>query len=64
MGQSVISKEMTINQIIRLYPQTMEIFNRFDVDICCGGNRSITTAAAEENVDLDDLLGALNAAAS
>jgi regulator of cell morphogenesis and NO signaling len=59
----MITKQMTINEMIRLHPESMEVLNRFDVDLCCGGNRTIEAAASEDGVVLDDLLAALNAAA-
>ncbi len=57
----MISGDMTINEIIRIHPETMEVLNRFDVDLCCGGHRTIAQAAEEEGLDVSDLLGALNA---
>ncbi len=54
---------MSINEIIRKYPNTMGVFNRFNVDSCCGGARSLKSVAEEDRVDLRALIDALNEAA-
>ncbi len=60
----MISGDMTINDVIRAHPETMEVINRFDVDLCCGGNRTIDQAAAEDGVEASVLLAAMNAVVS
>ena len=54
-----ITPEMSINDIIRKYPNTMGVFNRFNVDSCCGGARSLKVVAAEDKLDLQELIKAL-----
>ena len=54
-----ITKEMTINRVIELYPQTIGVFNRFNVDSCCGGSEMLERAAARDGADLERLLEAL-----
>ncbi len=58
-----ITPEMSINEIIRKYPNTMGVFNRFNVDSCCGGARSLKSVAEEDRVDLNELIDALVKAA-
>ena len=58
-----IRPEMTINQVLRLYPQVMGVFNTFRMDSCCGGARSLEQAAQEDGADLEELLAALRQAA-
>lgn len=50
---------MSINEIIRKYPNTMGVFNRFNVDSCCGGARSLKSVAEEDKVNLQELIDAL-----
>lgn len=57
-----ITREMTVNQVIKLYPGTIGVFNKFNIDACCGGNRSIEQAAKEDKADLEVLMMALNSA--
>lgn len=59
-----ITREMTVNQVLKLYPKTVGVFNKFNIDACCGGNRSIEQAAKEDKADLEALVSALNNAAS
>lgn len=54
-----ITKEMTVNQVLKLYPKSVGVFSKFNIDSCCGGNRSLEQAAREDKVVLEDLLTAL-----
>ncbi|MEK7847633.1 MAG: DUF542 domain-containing protein [Chloroflexota bacterium] len=58
-----ITEDMTINQLLRLYPQAMGVFNTFRMDSCCGGARSLGEAAREDGSDIRELLDALKRAA-
>ena len=57
-----ITPDMSINDIIRKYPNTMGVFNRFNLDSCCGGARSLKVVAGEDKVDLQELIKALKEA--
>ncbi len=59
----LITSEMSLNEVIRKYPSTIGVFNRFNVDSCCGGARSLEMVAREDKVDLQDLINALKEAA-
>ena len=60
MNQALsIDQELSVNEVMKRYPATMEIFNRFGIDTCCGGNASVTEAARRDAVDLDSLLEAI-----
>lgn len=52
---------MTINEVIKKYPETMKVFNKHKVDSCCGGAESIATTAAVSNSDIPKLMADLNA---
>lgn len=58
----LITKDMIINEVINKYPQTIAVFNKFNVDACCGGGQSIEKTATADKVDVDALLKALNEA--
>lgn len=58
-----ISGDMTINDVIRKYPRTMAVFNRYHLDSCCGGARTVKEEAGHTGVDLNEVLRALNEAA-
>ncbi len=55
-----ITKDMTVNQVLKLYPKTVGVFNTFNIDSCCGGNRSIEQASKEDKAALEELLSTLN----
>ncbi|MGK7344342.1 MAG: DUF542 domain-containing protein [Candidatus Nitrospinota bacterium M3_3B_026] len=59
----VITKEMTINDVVQKHPGTMKVFNQYNLDSCCGGAQSIGEAAAAAGADLEKVLEDLNAAA-
>ncbi len=61
--QILIPPTMSVNKAIRLFPDTVAIFNQFGIDACCGGEASIAQAAERDGADAITLLGALNRAA-
>ena len=52
-------RESTVNEIIRLHPATVEVFNRFGIDACCGGAAPVSDAAVRDGADADALVAAL-----
>lgn len=58
--EHVIDGQMTLNEIVARYPQTLEVFQLFGMDTCCGGALPLVVAAAHHNRDLPTLLAALN----
>lgn len=59
-----ITQAMVVNDAIKLYPDTIGVFNKFHIDSCCGGAVSIEDAAKRDKADLDALLKKLNEAAN
>ena len=56
---SAIPAELTVNQLIRNVPSTVQIFNDFGIDACCGGAVRIAEAAQRDGADVNALLSAL-----
>jgi regulator of cell morphogenesis and NO signaling len=52
---------LSVNDAIRLYPETISVFNDFGIDTCCGGADPIAEAARRDGADLEALLAALAA---
>lgn len=50
---------LTVNEVIRAVPESVEVFNRFGIDACCGGALPIREAAARDGADPEELLAAL-----
>lgn len=59
-----ITKDVIVNDCIKLYPKTIGVFTQFKIDSCCGGAVSIEAAAKRDGADLDAILATLDAAAS
>lgn len=62
-AEAKITEAMVVNDAIRLYPPTVEVFTRFNIDSCCGGAVSIKEAAERDGAPLAEILDALNDAA-
>ena len=63
MAEINITPDMSLNDVIRKYPTTIGVFNRFNIDSCCGGARSLRDMAAQDKVELDVFMQALKEAA-
>ena len=59
-----ISKEIVVNDCIKFYPKTIGVFTAFKIDSCCGGAVPIEDAAKRDGAQIEDLMAALNVAAS
>lgn len=58
-----ITKESNIAKIVAENYRYATIFKEAGIDFCCNGNRSIADACERKNIDSDDLMNKLNAAA-
>lgn len=58
-----VTKNIVVNDCIKLYPKTIGVFTQFKIDSCCGGAVSIEDAAKRDGAPLEELLAALNRAA-
>lgn len=59
-----VNKDMVVNDCIKLFPKTIGVFTQFHIDSCCGGAVSIEDAARRDGAPLNELMAALEAAAS
>lgn len=55
----LLDETMSVNEVMALHPETIEVFNRFGVDTCCGGGARVRDAAHRDGADADALLEAL-----
>lgn len=44
--------QVTVNEMIARHPETVAVFNLFEIDTCCGGAVSIRAAAERDGADL------------
>lgn len=49
-----------IGEIVNAFPKAADIFKEYKVDFCCGGNRPLSEAIKEQNVNETELLNKLN----
>jgi regulator of cell morphogenesis and NO signaling len=54
-----IDPSWTINDVIAKYPDTISVFNSFGLDLCCGADEKLSTAAEEAAIDSEALMSAL-----
>lgn len=58
-----ITADMTVNETVQRYPDTLPHFAALGIDTCCGGAKPIQEAARRHGADPDQLLARLNEAA-
>ncbi len=63
MTEQKVTKDVIVNDCIKLYPNTIGVFTEFNIDSCCGGAVSIEDAAARDGADLEAMLAEINARA-
>lgn len=49
----------SVNEVIRRHPATVEVFNRFGIDACCGGAEAVGDAARRDGADPVAVVAAL-----
>lgn len=54
-----ISANMLVKDLVNELPKSSDVFKRFRIDFCCGGNISLTAAALENNVEVSTLMDEL-----
>lgn len=59
MGFKIDSK-ITVGEIVKNNYQTAEVFKRYKIDFCCGGNKTINEACSDKNIAVDELTTALS----
>ena len=59
---TAIAAGWSVNETLLRHPVSIQVFNAFGVDACCGGAATLEQAAAEAGVPTDVLLHALELA--
>jgi regulator of cell morphogenesis and NO signaling len=54
-----LPSDMTVNDVVRLWPATVAVFNSYGIDACCGGAVPVPQAAARDGADPAALMHAL-----
>ena len=50
-----ITSEIPVARLATLHPATIRVFQKHDIDFCCGGKRPLAEACAERGVDFETL---------
>jgi len=59
---TTITSDMKVGEIVRNWPQTMQVFRSHGLNLQCGGTHSVAFAAGKHGFDLEKFLAELNAA--
>ena len=58
---ATITGEARVADVARIWPETMKVFARYKLDLCCGGGHPLNVVASKHGLDLERLLAELNA---
>lgn len=56
-----ITASTTIGDIVAAHPSSVRVFQRYGVDFCCGGKRTLETVCREKGLSLTEVAGAIEA---
>lgn len=51
-----IDTGIALREIVRLYPATLSLFDRSNVDLCCEAGLALSIAASQHNLGLNQFL--------
>lgn len=55
-----VAPDWTVNDVMRCVPSSIGVLNGFGIDTCCGASDTLTVAAENARVSLDQLVHELN----
>lgn len=61
MVVKMITKDMTVEEVLRKYPQTKQVLLAHGFCDCCGGNLTLEEGARARSINIENLLRLLNA---
>ncbi|GBE18718.1 MAG TPA: DUF1858 domain-containing protein [Euryarchaeota archaeon] len=56
----MITKEMTVSEVLREKPSSTKLLMSYGICNCCGGDLTLAESAASKGVDIDMLLERIN----
>lgn len=56
---AAITESSTVNEVIKTFPVTLEIFTEFGLDTCCGGGLTLQAASQKAGMLPDELISRL-----
>ncbi|MEI5908223.1 iron-sulfur cluster repair di-iron protein [Bacillus spongiae] len=58
--EQVFTETLTVAEIVKRFPRASDLFKSYQINFCCGGNKSLIEATEEKNISLDVVLSNLN----
>ena len=52
----MITKDMTLADVVKAHPNTIGFLNGLHLDYCCGGHEAISIAIREKGMDVEKFL--------
>ncbi|WP_201024937.1 iron-sulfur cluster repair di-iron protein [Ferroacidibacillus organovorans] len=59
-AETMFTEDHRLGDIVVKFPQAGDIFKRYHIDFCCGGDQPLSEAIAEHSIDGSSLLKELN----
>lgn len=56
----MLTGKMKVTDVVKAYPQVIEIFNDFHIDYCCGGKDALDDALQELGIKSKSFIELLN----
>lgn len=57
---NVITKDMTIDNVLRQKPASTQLLMSYGICNCCGGNLTLEESAKNKGINIEDLINRLN----
>jgi regulator of cell morphogenesis and NO signaling len=57
---SIFNSNQKIGDIVAKFPNAADIFKKYRIDFCCGGDRLLSTAIKEQEINEEELLEGIN----
>ena len=52
--------EQKLGEVVAQYPGSARVFNKYGIDYCCHGDRTVESALIDKNIDVDNFIKNLN----
>ena len=59
---NTLDAQTTVGELVVEQPGRARVFERHGIDFCCGGKTPLSDACAKKSVDIEQIIGELNAA--